>query len=228
MITPVNPAGKVLPILFSGPMVRALLDGRKTQTRRVMKPGPPPCQDGVTPYLNGLWRYKGVVYEDGVGETCPFGKPGDLLYVRETCRASELPDGRDGVFFNADDKFIQIKDTSKAADEWSELFGYRHERGATVPSIHMPRWASRLTLRITDVRVERLQDISEADAAAEGCTGDCHIGYLPAYQEGPHSYEFAQLWESINGSGAWDANPWVWVVYFEVIRANVDDVLGRN
>jgi hypothetical protein len=248
---------KARPILFSAPMVRALLDGRKTQTRRVVKPQPAHC---VVPcgYTPTGW----AAGDDGGGCTCrpvrcPYGAPGDLLWVRETCRAHELttaeaedqtdpfglwkrqgleepPYGLDGVIYRADGTFREIENSPAASDAWSALNAYRGRRGATVPPIHMPRWASRLTLRITDVRVERLQEISEEDARWESIglrTADDFDGDRMAMTNAcarSRRGGFAMLWDHINGAGAWEVNPWVWAVSFEVIRRNVDDVLATT
>lgn len=177
---------KERPILFSGPMVRALLAGTKTQTRRVMKVQPPADGYELATCISTTgdrrdegrqhWlKRDGYRVLDGSQPyfSCPYGQPGDRLWVRETCRADELPDGLDGVRYLADDHFEPIKNTEGAADQWVSMHHYRGGNGGgligpTVPPIHMPRWASRITLDITAVRVERLQDISEADAVAEG------------------------------------------------------------
>ncbi len=210
------------PILFSAPMVRAILDGRKTQTRRILKPQPPPeaTSAGVTATSNGgptdCWTWI-----SGDPEDCdtwgPLGDfktrfcPGDLLWVRETVRAEELEDGLDGVRYPADDAFRPIENTPEASSDWVDLFHYRGKRGAVVPPIHMPRWASRITLRVTDVKVERLQEISEQDAMAEGC-----IHHHDPAGDGQHVVEqFSQLWQGIHGTGSWDANPWVAAITFE-------------
>lgn len=134
--------------------------------------------------------------------------PGDRLWVRETCVAHELPDGLDGVLYLADQAFREIDNTEAAADAWVKLNHYGGRgRGHVVPAIHMPRWASRITLEITGARVERLQDISEADVQAEGCTGS-PLG------QAADAMLYPKLWDSINGPGAWERNPWVWVVEF--------------
>lgn len=201
------------PILFSAPMVRAILECRKTQTRRVIKP--------VQPRDDGMWP----AGRDPVPD-CLYGHPGDRLWVREACRAEELTaeaaiidefvncddepiEGLDGVRYLADNHFEPIENTSEAADAWGELNAYRGKRGATVPPIHMPRWASRITLEITDVRVQRVQDISEADALAEGCRSAIK-----------HSAAFADIWDSINAKRGfgWNANPWVWALTFKRVE----------
>lgn len=177
---------KERPILFSAPMVRALLEGRKTQTRRIVKL---PAKDG-----SGDNRF---VFDDAEGRKrfidCPYGEPGDRLWVRETWRPAQV----DGMAWYA----------ATCGDE-------THERWK--PSIHMPRWASRITLEITGVRVEQLQDISESDAIAEGVTPS-DMKAISCLDRNYHAY--FMLWESINGSGSWDLNPWVWVIEFRRIVA---------
>lgn len=185
------------PILFSGEMVRAILDGRKTQTRRVIKPQPRFDRMGLTDasFVNTYdetWAYPNVCPEKYY--KCPYGKPGDLLWVRETWRESESHtwagcQNLDAIHYKAD------HDEPDADGCWR-------------PSIHMPRWASRITLEVTNVRVERLQDILVEDSLKEGM--DHNPMNCPRM-------EFAQLWNSINekrGYG-WETNPWVWVVEFE-------------
>ena len=205
------------PILFSAPMVRAILEGRKSQTRRIMKPQPDAVLDGE-PY----WHIGG--YRTRIGAkrpfVCPYGQPGDRLWVRETCRSEELPSGLDGVRYLADDGFLPIDDTSEAGDAWIELryYGKRASPVApvkTVPSIHMPRWASRITLEITGIRVERLRGISEADALAEGIDPK-----FPQDEQVANAarMRYADIWESINGPGTWASTPWVWVVEFRRMK----------
>lgn len=218
----------VKPILFSGPMVRALLAGTKTQTRRVVKPrwglGPIENLKTTDPDLfsgrfddpeSWGWPYA----DDGAPMSlacwkdllCPYGEAGDLIWVRETWGRDD-EDGK--VFYSADIG----RDDDTGDFERSRLEGAPGYRWR--PSIHMQRNYSRLTLRTTEVRVQRLQDISEADSEAEGCDrSDCY----------PHAFRdsYAALWDRINGAGSWDANPWVWVVSFEVIKANVDQVLKQ-
>lgn len=205
------------PILFSAPMVRALLDGRKTQTRRVLKPQPNArdfrCTTPETarwfhdPVRGGMWIADGVT----VG---PFKSPspGDRLWVREAW--DFLPCGQPGKKDNCDIVYWATGSNEKrsAPLEFNPmLYGKEKIR----PSIHMPRWASRLTLTITDVRVERLQDISGRDAVAEGVQSR-----LP--DNGIAQQEYADLWDSINGPGAWHANPWVVAVSFTVAHNNID------
>jgi hypothetical protein len=225
------------PILFSSPMVRALLDGSKTQTRRVVK----------LPHNNrlGVWEpttvggpnggrtasgetvpFQGAIWHTRTGDSliCPHGQPSDRLWVRETCRAEELPDGLDGVRYVADSAFAPIVDTQEAAERWIDLNAYRGKKGAVVPAIHMPRWASRLTLEVTCVRVERLQDISEDDAKAEGARLYAAANEL---SHGGWSHDewhvhasakesFIRLWDGLAAPGSdWNANPSVWVVEFK-------------
>jgi hypothetical protein len=182
---------KERPILFSAPMIRALLAGTKTQTRRVVKIGKCPdtgCQ--LAPCE--------IAGERGLGlyRLCPYGAPGGRLWVRETWNTFE---GWAGYFYAADDYSFGI-----GADDDPDHIPEHAVRWR--PSIHMPRAASRITLEITTVRVERLQDISEADVEAEGVLLD---DIAPPYWR-----SYRELWEQINGAGSWDANPWVWIVEF--------------
>lgn len=235
-----GPAVRERPILFQGAMIRALLAGLKTQTRRAVQDqlGLLPSPATVRPHHDGTTRI--TAYWGAVHRVCPYGQPGDRLWVRETCRAEELPDGADGVRYLADDHFRPIEDAKGAADQWVALHHYRGGNGGgrlglVVPGIHMPRWASRITLEITEVRVERLQDINEADAKAEGSdplhwvdpidpvdrTAFDLIDWPLKEQANPHRNGYAMLWESINGRRpglSWDANPWVWAVSFRRIK----------
>jgi hypothetical protein len=240
------------PILFSAPMVIAILNGSKSQTRRVVKPQPE-AEHGGEPYwfVGGYraWEYRAtddVLRKGGNVLACPYGQPGDRLWVRETSRAHELTDkeaeddtygvierlgledppyGLDGVIYAADNAFREIKNTQEASERWMKMNAYRGARGATVPAIHMPSWASRITLEVTRVRVERLQDISEADAMAEGIERSHE--YPPCWKRGKlHGDQntvsitgfpvlaYRSIWEEINGHESWTANPWVWVVEF--------------
>lgn len=203
------------PILFSAPMVRALLAGTKTQTRRVVKGSEhwPPCVERATA-LGLRNTVMGVAADRSTYAPeikCPYGGPGDGLWVRETCRGEEVTSGLDGVRYLADDGFQPINDTPSATIDWLKLHTYRGQKGATVPGIHTPRWASRIALEVTGVRVERLQDISEADAWAEGCArgqADDVGGFFPAEEPLPNGKGFrgwdnahdwyADLWDEIN------------------------------
>jgi hypothetical protein len=192
---------KERPILFSGPMVRAILDGRKTQTRRVVKPQPDPNESA--------WYQPGP----GIFSMCPYGQSGDRLWVRETWLHGTCPNGHgiaayieSGLSGDADYRL------HPAADETEVNWAHKWRRR---PSIHMPRWASRINLEITDVCVERVQDISEADACHEGAPAIVGRNIGPVtYREG-----FRELWDSIyskRGCG-WDANPWCWCISFKVV-----------
>jgi hypothetical protein len=180
---------KERPILFSGPMVRAILDGSKTQTRRVAKH--PLAQAAVR-----INSYKGqsefdCIFSDNTGGIicCPHGTPGDRLWVRETF-AQGVEGCPGGISYRAD-HFDPKGDGPAHPMKWR-------------PSIFMPRAASRILLEITDVRVQRLQEISDEDARAEG-------------YDRSHAFPrewFALLWERIHGPGSWHANPWVWTITF--------------
>lgn len=187
---------KERPILFKGAMVRSVLDDSKTQTRRVAKL----TEAGHLKELGGHRRWHPA--DTKAVAACPYGQPGDRLWVRETWLKT---------------------------NPWGDhhTYGYRASDATEFPdaiwkpSIHMPRAACRITLEIVSVRIERLQDISEADALAEGCSKN-HNNY---FWGGPHPVSglkqvasaedaYRDLWKSINGAGSWDANPWVWVVEF--------------
>lgn len=209
-------------------MVRAILDGRKTQTRRAIKAavldkvcGP----SHIGSHGNGIWDFSW--YGDTVGGfslRCPFGVPGDSLWVRETVYAEELDSGLDGVHYLADDWFIPIENTVEAAERWGELDNYNRQRRTkrpTCPSVHMPRWASRITLKIKRVWVERVQDISEMDSVAEGCKPIEIGGINPKTGESEPwesaKYSFEALWDScyVDPRFKWFANPFVWCCEFE-------------
>lgn len=190
------------PILFSGPMVRAILEGRKTQTRRALKHQP--IDIIPMPRDPGEWVTLERREPEPKGRLCRcrFGVPGDLLWVRETWSRAKLT-GSSALFYRADG------DTNGRQVALSYI--EREERWR--PSIHMPRGASRLTLRITGVRVERLQEISDADAIAEGCPA-VSLHALDCASTPPSSH-YRNVWEDINGKGSWQRNPWVWVLEFE-------------
>ncbi|HIE1453160.1 TPA: hypothetical protein ACXJGQ_000119 [Serratia marcescens] len=218
---------KERPVIFNGEMVRAILDGRKTQTRRVVKVQPESPGFGlryITESLNNrdtgkyFWSQSdacGINKPRSKPFACPFGQVGDRLWVREAYQ---------GPLFNFDQMETYLEDTSKF--ERPEFCEYRADGGKTPeyydaddnlrygwkPSIHMPRWASRITLEITAVRVERLNDISHEDAKAEGC---CYGrgGGVPDFAVTPADH-FPTLWASIYGEESWNANPWVWVIEF--------------
>lgn len=193
---------KERPVIFNSEMVRAILDGRKTQTRRVIANV---STDNCIP-LHKSTKTKDGIYThvmDAPGHgLCPFGQVGDRLWVRETFAGHYLDDD-------------QIQDIKDGRCKAKDLCEYRSDYGddadcadGWTPSIHMPRWASRITLEITAVRVERLNDISEEDARAEGAPTElCIIGEK-------HYMGFRTLWKSIYGEESWSANPWVWVIEF--------------
>jgi hypothetical protein len=217
---------KEYPILFSTPMVQAILEGRKTQTRRVVKNIPDgsqylkeyPAHNAMDmyPFLKPDELQKPDNEKNATVISCPFGKIGDRIWVRETWKP-ELVDcaGKAASYYyladNPDAKSTSIK---------------------FKPSIHMPKAAARIWLEITEVKVERLQDISEEDAIDEGI----HVKYWGGDKTQPYAYRptvpseelvtdydrtpeesFQKLWQSINGGESWEANPWVWVVKFKVL-----------
>lgn len=248
------------PVIFSAPMVRAILDGRKTQTRRVFKvPGVAGGQFAITSpdeeiirFDDGTFHYASTAALSGP-YPCPYGQLGDRLWVRETwtwtgasstsppetpraagawdklyvtyaadgCARTietggkvlplpQQPPQREGEEYclrDAPADFVYTGDNT-----YVDRLGQWWKR--KIPAIHMPRWASRILLEVTDVRVQRLQDISEADALAEGC-----------HSQIKHSAAFADLWDLINAKRGfgWDANPWVWVLTFKRMTEAVDE-----
>jgi hypothetical protein len=227
------------PTLFNGPMVRALLAGTKTQTRRVVT-ARNSLVDGEAGFPWGELDFTDAFVDAGpspAGNPGPYLKvarpsyetrhriysrvqPGDRLWVRETfyCdhafarkagSAEEVSEWLEMTYYGAD--YLTQRDWANA-DEWAE--GVPPWR----PSIHMPRWASRITLEVTDVRVERLQEISEDDARAEGVEANPYVmadGSIDEAMSITASVNFAALWDSINGWLSWQTNPWVWVVSFK-------------
>lgn len=260
------------PILFSAPMVRALLDGRKTQTRRVLKPQPSlapvhhfrsigtstktgktewqACQPNGR-YVDAFSGPAGCVHD-----YCTTPSPGDRLWVREAYyqRGHWEPVAHKRTKAGRQ-KWAFIPTGPVSFDEPAEYRKGRHHKDLSTVSWHkrlgrfMPRWASRLTLTVTDVRVERLQDISEADALAEGIYDEsvlvgahCHAGHhveehgtryfshteADDISEDGNGFEsaaeaYGALWNHINGPGAWDANPWIVALTFTVARHNIDE-----
>lgn len=213
-------------------MVRALLDDRKSQTRRIIKPQPEPwrdyhleggCQTTDWHFKPGYYTVDGVHKRFGFWMFCKFDEgrfqplpiwPGDLLYVREAFHPTQINADHDPRFG------YPVAGVGYKADWSSGQPAYKWR-----PSIHMPKAHSRITLRVTDVRVQRLQDISEEDAKAEGVEfsagGNEELGV--GYRIG-----FTNIWSAIHGPDAWDRNPWVAAVSFETIKANVDDVVARE
>ena len=222
------PEIKERPILFSAPMVRAILSGQKTVTRRVMK---------VQPVLNGgFWEVYGAGWGKGItsvpvmpghslSSNCPYGRIGERLWVREAWQADAQ------VNAIAPRELSHGEPIRYPADGASQQTGCSMiTPGKTRPSIHMPRWVSRILLEITDVRVERLQDgegetVFESRYVAEGINrihhGDGDYAFHPFKEEpGPGNWTdpfdaWRELWVSINGADNWNANPWVWVVEFK-------------
>lgn len=205
---------KDLPILFSGGMVRAILADRKVNTRRIVKL-PPSYEAGEVGHADRCGDGWALYCDPGpsILLRCPYGQPGDRLWVRETwrpdCRGNPGESDVRGIHYRADDTY-----QSRPRDLMLTIEGRMDSRWR--PSIHMPRWASRLTLEVTSVDVERLQAITEEGAKAEGC------GLRPGGQDTNAAttarVRFENLWTEINGKreGAdWASNPWVWVIGFK-------------
>jgi hypothetical protein len=209
---------KERPILFSGEMVRAILEGRKTMTRRVIK-----SNRNYGDFLlieqtdKTFWPYHSIDGEsfdatgngDEIPIACPYGQPGDRLWVRETCFIHNPPNDRDPhgtVYYSAD-------------------IGLGGKESKPTPSIFMPRWASRILLEVTGIRVERVQDIGEQDAKAEGVYPEFECDDFAAFmekrfdpaKESTYRLGFKHVWNKINAKRGygWDTNPWVWVVRFK-------------
>ena len=234
-------------ILFSGEMVRAILDGRKTKTRRPLTPQPDSVHDGA-PYWN-IWKRGNLA-----PLKCPFGKVGDRLWVRETfCLEHQVESDQPPPFTGGRPirwEFAGMESDPEGADMWVQPhyrateptpeLDYEDSDGEPTvrwkPSIHMPRWASRITLEITDVRIERLQEITEEEARAEGAREFPDLPSIHPYGQDPRwsmeepkstreclgsaRYAFANLWERLyakKGLG-WYANPWVWVLTFRRVE----------
>ncbi|WP_176331562.1 hypothetical protein [Burkholderia vietnamiensis] len=239
---------KERPVLFSGAMVRAILEGRKTQTRRVMKHQPP---DDVAPIT--VARYHptiidrrgdeapgpeifGAFSDDGDwGCKSPFGEPGDRMWVREAWRVGKPHDrtkpsdildpiiarGQGVTVLYEAGGWRSVGPAGRAEPIYPDDAAMPDWAGKYRQSMFMPHWASRITLEITGVRVERLQDISESDARAEGVTIEEHHmrGYCAGAYGPPSIRAFHDLWNGLNAARGhgWDANPWVWVIEFRRI-----------
>lgn len=215
------------PILLNAEMVRAVLDGRKAQTRRMLTPRQLKMIDAAASIGECYPLESGQQHENSQSyyrEWCPFGAVGDRLWVRETFRVHSRATDVATLVYKASEQQSWTQQTHRVpiamcnkpavVDKWT-------------PSIHMPRWASRITLEITGVRVERLNNISEQDAASEGVGSAVwfaakgvpeeqwtSLGEHGAYRAS-HINSFASLWESIYGEESWQANPWVWVIEFK-------------
>lgn len=206
---------KERPILFKGPLIRAILDDRKDVTRRL--PGLKEINKRPGDYISDGQNESGDwLFRDAQGCTvivkCPYGKDGDRLWCRETWRAVERKsDSVDGILFAADEAFIPIENTQAAADRWVEAYDNGKHGKRWRPSIFLPRWASRLDLDIASIRPERLQDITEDDARREGVDSDPG---MPAATT--HRTSFAFGWDKINGKSGltWKRNPWTWRIEF--------------
>lgn len=206
-------------ILFKGPLVRAILSGQKTVTRRLLK------------MPHGFWETSTTGELVPIPANCPYGKPGERLWVRETWSDVNLQ-GAPGIAYQADDEVRDLMEDASFLDEHG-AFNYDDPRskpyqfacwsedliagieGRWRPSIHMPRWVSRILLEVTAVRVERLQDISRADIRAEGLQCPPELAsddVSPNYRDW-YPAAWRELWESTGGD--WNANPWVWVVEFK-------------
>lgn len=203
-----------LPIRFSGPEVRAILDGRKVETRRPVRPQPPRMARVPRVWVDG-WTVAGHEYH------CPYGEPGDLLYVRETWASAAAVDdlsprqiGEQAldagylhpwapVWYDADGEYNHATVLAWDPDVWGG-------RGKLRPSIHMPKWAARIWLRVTEVRVERVRDITVPAITSEGVRWG---------SDDDPTHLFSELWDAIYAgrSLGWADNPWVWVIRYEVV-----------
>lgn len=193
---------KERPIIFSGPMVRTILEGRKTQTRRVVK-------------HNWAWGEQFELAHKAL-HLCPYGQPGDRLWVREHAWIA-MPYFADDHPGNIPDDQGRRRMVGYDATMSDDSRQYARDYGVKLtPSIHMPRWASRITIEITDIRVERLQDISEKDAKAEGAKClDIASGREDIFKVyGYYRDHFRHIWDSVNRA-PWKSNPLVWVIQFK-------------
>lgn len=227
------------PILFSTEMIQAILEGRKTQTRRVMRPQPFWGERRIGPTMeqprscwiwspkkDEVWFNWGKGFDPVIAYRCPYAS--NTLWVRETWQAispdeNERPLRECQIIYKATDEHPGLYNPDKSDEPW---YGWR-------PSIFMPRWASRITLRVNNVRVERVQDISEDDAIAEGII---NYEYINPPKNGINypdklkaarlpQQKFKELWNSINAKRGynWETNPWVWVIEFQYIPVTVTE-----
>lgn len=207
---------KERPILFSAPMVCAILEGRKTQTRRIYK------ADKAVHQISSENMESEICVTEAI---CPYGKVGDRLWVRETFGYGTRPDPLsgwvDGIEYRADEKYID-------EIEYLPLYPipegveYDDSKSGWKPSIFMPRWASRITLEIVNVGIEQLQDITEEDAKVEGCEAEFEMNAADFISgktliESTYKTGYKHLWDKINGAGSWEKNPFVWVIEFKRI-----------
>jgi len=200
-------------IIMSGNHPKLILDGRKTMTRRVIKPQSDTLQfQQIINFENkAIAQFREVRFNNPIDIACPYGQVGDRLWVRETWAAQFIYDDysprdipKDSVIFYKTHDRLKLE----IAKEHRDLGKWR-------PSIHMPRWASRITLEITDIRVERVQEISDKDCITEGCPHA--LVMLPTV---PMQEWYKHLWDSINAKRgySWEANPWVWIISFNSIE----------
>lgn len=229
------------PIIFNGDMVRAILRGEKTQTRRPVKPQP---ATGCIYSINGAHNAAlhltdagcQVRYIPPTGRSkdhlllCPFGQPGDRLWVRETWRLAD-PDGDDAVSEDVYGPYAPfVGGNGSRKIRWRVIYRAtspeshpKYGKALWTPSIHMPRWASRITLEIIDVRVERVQDINESEAQAEGVRpAFSHPGLDGVVSQPSYRWGFWRLWDKLyaeRGLG-WDVNPWVWAITFRRVESS--------
>ncbi|WP_374736278.1 morphogenetic protein [Klebsiella variicola] len=216
-------------MIFNGEMVRAILDGRKTQTRRIMAPQPTDdIERCIFPNPEAIGWKSSLRHKHGstTAHFCHYGKPGDRIWVRETFQGPlfdyDLMDSycKDPTPFEKPE-FCVYKADGVPAPEFYDADDELH--CCWRPSIHMPRWASRILLEITDVRVERLNSIHDVDAMREGIqnlTTCSHADFgIPGVVNAQHPVRaFQLLWESIYGADSWRANPWVWVIEFKRVE----------
>lgn len=225
------------PIIFNSEMILAILAGRKWKTRRIMNPQPPKGDSGIWCESRGVWR--NTTLAPGKRWKCPYGQPGDVLWVRESIRTITYQHGPDFDYGEHCIEYIADKHLVKCDEEHDEWWYHNwHVRPSiAIPSIHMPKWACRLKPPVVNVKVERVQDISDEDALVEGIEpwGKSANGrddvfrvylankFVKGSWDGPGYYTrtggptvcFHMLWNSIHGPGAWDRNDMLWVPEFE-------------
>ena len=216
------------PIIFSAPMIRALLDGRKTQTRRLLsiqgRRGFTEFGPSDTPGYDWHFRDARMLWHDlrhaDLIARLPWAV-GDFLWVQEAWNLFALSqDAEESWPVRSVPRADPRKDDDAVRGHYVvDYAATASDDGPWRPSIHMPRWASRLTLTVTDVRVQRLQEISEEDAQAEGVPPFVWVG---RHLDAPHRYNFQLLWDELHGSGSWNANPHVVALTFTVAQRNID------